>query len=82
LLGVVSCRLINLWLPMLPALAGLPSVSRLQPVRRGRRRGDGSDYTDDRCSGGSAEAVTAAAFVTSVDEHGEVTMIPAEPRQS
>jgi uncharacterized membrane protein YbhN (UPF0104 family) len=41
LLGVVSYRLINLWLPLLPALAGLPSVGRLQPVRRApaRRRG-------------------------------------------
>lgn len=34
LLGVVSYRLINLWLPLIPALAGLPSLSRLQRVRR------------------------------------------------
>jgi uncharacterized membrane protein YbhN (UPF0104 family) len=38
LLGVVSYRIINLWLPMLPALAGLPSLSRLQRVRRAPAR--------------------------------------------
>jgi uncharacterized membrane protein YbhN (UPF0104 family) len=38
LLGVVSYRLINLWLPMLPALAGLPSLSRLQRARRAPAR--------------------------------------------
>jgi uncharacterized membrane protein YbhN (UPF0104 family) len=36
LLGVAAYRGINLWLPMLPALAGLPSLRRLRPVR-GRR---------------------------------------------
>ncbi len=36
LLGVAAYRVINLWLPMLPALAGLPSLRRLRPVRRGR----------------------------------------------
>ncbi len=38
LLGVVSYRLVNLWLPMIPALAGLPSLSRLQRVRRAPAR--------------------------------------------
>ena len=38
LLGVFAYRLINLWLPMIPALAGLPSLHRLeQPRRRGER---------------------------------------------
>jgi uncharacterized membrane protein YbhN (UPF0104 family) len=36
LLGVAAYRGINLWLPMLPALAGLPSLRRLRPVRRRR----------------------------------------------
>ena len=36
LLGVAAYRGINLWLPMLPALAGLPSLRRLRPARRGR----------------------------------------------
>jgi uncharacterized membrane protein YbhN (UPF0104 family) len=40
LLGVISYRIINLWLPLLPALAGLPSLSRLRRVHRApvRRR--------------------------------------------
>jgi uncharacterized membrane protein YbhN (UPF0104 family) len=36
--GVVSYRIINLWLPMVPALAGLPSLSRLKRVRRAPAR--------------------------------------------
>ena len=39
LLAVFAYRLINLWLPMIPALAGLPTLRRLQaaaPSRRGR----------------------------------------------
>jgi uncharacterized membrane protein YbhN (UPF0104 family) len=35
-LGVAAYRGINLWLPMLPALAGLPSLRRLRPIRRRR----------------------------------------------
>jgi uncharacterized membrane protein YbhN (UPF0104 family) len=38
LLAVFAYRLINLWLPMIPALAGLPTLRRLQataPSRRG-----------------------------------------------
>jgi uncharacterized membrane protein YbhN (UPF0104 family) len=38
LLGVVSYRLINLWLPLIPALAGLPSLSRLERRAPARRR--------------------------------------------
>jgi len=40
LLAVVVYRLINLWLPMIPALAGLPTLRRLERTRprRGRRR--------------------------------------------
>ena len=40
LLGVISYRIINLWLPLLPTLAGLPSLSRLERVHRAtvRRR--------------------------------------------
>jgi uncharacterized membrane protein YbhN (UPF0104 family) len=34
ILGVACYRVINLWLPMLPALAGLPSLRRLRPIRR------------------------------------------------
>jgi uncharacterized membrane protein YbhN (UPF0104 family) len=37
ILGVGAYRAINLWLPMLPALAGLPSLRRLRPVRRRRQ---------------------------------------------
>jgi uncharacterized membrane protein YbhN (UPF0104 family) len=36
LLGVAAYRATNLWLPMLPALAGLPSLRRLRPTRRSR----------------------------------------------
>jgi uncharacterized membrane protein YbhN (UPF0104 family) len=36
LLGVAAYRVINLWLPLLPALAGLPSLRRLQAKRRRR----------------------------------------------
>ena len=42
LLGVALYRAINLWLPMLPALAGLPTLRRLRPPRRpplARQRG-------------------------------------------
>ncbi|MFL5959395.1 MAG: lysylphosphatidylglycerol synthase domain-containing protein [Gaiellaceae bacterium] len=38
LLAVVAYRTINLWLPMLAALAGLPSLRRLERSGRGRRR--------------------------------------------
>jgi hypothetical protein len=38
LLGAVSYRVINLWLPMLPALAGLPWLSGLQHSRRAPAR--------------------------------------------
>ena len=34
LLGVGAYRVINLWLPLIPALAGLPSLRRLQGKRR------------------------------------------------
>ena len=37
ILGVGAYRAINLWLPMLPALAGVPSVRRIRPAR-GKRR--------------------------------------------
>ena len=40
-LAVFAYRLINLWLPMIPALAGLPTLRRLEgtrPRRRARRR--------------------------------------------
>ena len=40
LLAVFAYRLINLWLPIIPALAGLPSLRRLErgrPPRRERR---------------------------------------------
>jgi uncharacterized membrane protein YbhN (UPF0104 family) len=37
LLAVVAYRLINLWLPMVPALAGLPSLRRLERSRQTRR---------------------------------------------
>jgi uncharacterized membrane protein YbhN (UPF0104 family) len=37
LLAVFGYRLINLWLPMIPALAGLPTLRRLKGARRGRR---------------------------------------------
>jgi uncharacterized membrane protein YbhN (UPF0104 family) len=33
LLGVLAYRLINLWLPMIPALAGLPTLRRLERPR-------------------------------------------------
>jgi uncharacterized membrane protein YbhN (UPF0104 family) len=33
-LGVACYRAINLWLPMLPALAGLPSLRRMRPARQ------------------------------------------------
>jgi uncharacterized membrane protein YbhN (UPF0104 family) len=36
LLAVVAYRLINLWLPMLPALAGLPALGRLERSPRSR----------------------------------------------
>lgn len=42
LLAVFAYRLINLWLPMIPALAGLPSLRRLEDspaTRRSRRAG-------------------------------------------
>jgi uncharacterized membrane protein YbhN (UPF0104 family) len=35
-LGVAAYRAFNLWLPMLPALAGVPSLRRLRPPRRRR----------------------------------------------
>jgi uncharacterized membrane protein YbhN (UPF0104 family) len=42
LLAVFAYRLINLWLPMIPALAGLPTLRRLErprrPTPRARRR--------------------------------------------
>jgi uncharacterized membrane protein YbhN (UPF0104 family) len=42
LLGVACYRLINLWLPMIPALAGIPAIARLQqPARRRRSQGAG-----------------------------------------
>ncbi len=34
LLAVFSYRLINLWLPMIPALVGLPTLGRLETLRR------------------------------------------------
>jgi uncharacterized membrane protein YbhN (UPF0104 family) len=37
LLAVFGYRLINLWLPMIPALAGLPTVRRLERARPRRR---------------------------------------------
>jgi uncharacterized membrane protein YbhN (UPF0104 family) len=37
LLAVVAYRLINLWLPMIPALAGLPSLRRLERPRQARK---------------------------------------------
>jgi len=37
IVGVGAYRAINLWLPMLPALAGVPSLRRLRPARRKRR---------------------------------------------
>jgi uncharacterized membrane protein YbhN (UPF0104 family) len=36
LLGVAAYRAINLWLPMLPALVGLPSLRRMRPIPRRR----------------------------------------------
>jgi hypothetical protein len=33
LLAVFAYRLINLWLPMIPALAGLPTLRRLERTR-------------------------------------------------
>jgi uncharacterized membrane protein YbhN (UPF0104 family) len=36
ILGVAAYRAINLWMPMLPALAGLPSLRRLRPEHRRR----------------------------------------------
>jgi uncharacterized membrane protein YbhN (UPF0104 family) len=38
LLAVFAYRLINLWLPMIPALAGLPTLRRLERTRPRRRR--------------------------------------------
>jgi uncharacterized membrane protein YbhN (UPF0104 family) len=38
LLAVFAYRLINLWLPMIPALAGLPTLRRLEQARPRRRR--------------------------------------------
>jgi uncharacterized membrane protein YbhN (UPF0104 family) len=38
LLAVFAYRLINLWLPMIPALAGLPTLRRLERARPRRRR--------------------------------------------
>jgi uncharacterized membrane protein YbhN (UPF0104 family) len=38
LLAVFAYRLINLWLPMIPALAGLPTVRHLERARPRRRR--------------------------------------------
>jgi uncharacterized membrane protein YbhN (UPF0104 family) len=38
LLAVFAYRLINLWLPMIPALAGLPTLRRLERGPRARRR--------------------------------------------
>jgi uncharacterized membrane protein YbhN (UPF0104 family) len=37
LLAVFTYRLINLWLPMIPALAGLPTLRRLSAAAPGRR---------------------------------------------
>jgi uncharacterized membrane protein YbhN (UPF0104 family) len=37
-LAVAAYRLINLWLPMLPALAGIPTLRRLERRRRTRSR--------------------------------------------
>ncbi|HZC28762.1 MAG TPA: lysylphosphatidylglycerol synthase domain-containing protein [Gaiellaceae bacterium] len=41
LLAVFAYRLINLWLPMIPALAGLPTLRRLE-ARRRRKPGEGT----------------------------------------
>jgi uncharacterized membrane protein YbhN (UPF0104 family) len=38
ILAVAAYRVINLWLPLLPALAGIPSLRRLERARRPRRR--------------------------------------------
>ena len=38
LLAVFAYRLINLWLPMIPALAGLPALRTLEAASGGRRR--------------------------------------------
>jgi uncharacterized membrane protein YbhN (UPF0104 family) len=38
LLAVFSYRLINLWLPMIPALAGLPTLRRLEAASPSRRQ--------------------------------------------
>jgi uncharacterized membrane protein YbhN (UPF0104 family) len=38
LLAVFAYRLINLWLPIIPALAGLPALRTLQAASGGRRR--------------------------------------------
>jgi uncharacterized membrane protein YbhN (UPF0104 family) len=38
LVAVFAYRLINLWLPMIPALAGLPTLRRLEGAAGGRRR--------------------------------------------
>jgi uncharacterized membrane protein YbhN (UPF0104 family) len=40
LLAVFAYRLINLWLPMIPALAGLPTLNALQRGRSRRRQPD------------------------------------------
>jgi uncharacterized membrane protein YbhN (UPF0104 family) len=37
LLAVFAYRLINLWLPIIPAVAGLPTLRRLETLRRPRR---------------------------------------------
>ena len=39
LLAVFAYRLINLWLPMIPALAGIPTLRRLQGRRSRRKAG-------------------------------------------
>ncbi|HEY1368969.1 MAG TPA: lysylphosphatidylglycerol synthase domain-containing protein [Gaiellaceae bacterium] len=39
LLGVACYRLFNLWLPMIPALAGIPAIARLQQPARRRSTG-------------------------------------------
>jgi uncharacterized membrane protein YbhN (UPF0104 family) len=48
LVAVFAYRLINLWLPIVPALAGLPSLRSLERARSGRRartRGSGAPGT-------------------------------------
>jgi uncharacterized membrane protein YbhN (UPF0104 family) len=81
ILGVGCYRALNLWLPMLPALAGVPSLRRLRPARR---RPVGSTRTRLNSSNtlrSSAQSTRPAQSHAPSPEHQTPPLSSATPRR-